>query len=51
MLLGLTVAAALAGYIAADSVDGYALCALPAGVYALTMYILIAPFILRRHIG
>lgn len=46
VLFGLTVAAALDGYIAVDSVDGYALYVLPAGVYALTMYILIAPFIL-----
>lgn len=49
VLLGLTVAAALASYIAVDTVDGYALYALPAGVYALTMYILIAPFILWRR--
>lgn len=51
VLLGLTVAAALAGYIAVDTVDGYALYALPAGVYALTMYILIAPFILWRRMS
>lgn len=49
VLLGLTVAGALAGYISVDTVDGYALYALPAGVYALTMYILIAPFILWRR--
>lgn len=50
VLLGLTVAAALASYIAVDTVDGFALYALPAGVYALTMYVLVAPFILWRRL-
>ncbi|WP_417512890.1 bile acid:sodium symporter family protein [Minwuia sp.] len=50
VLLGLTVAAALAGYIAVETVDGYALYALPAGVYALTMYIIITPFIVWRQV-
>jgi len=49
ILLGLTVAAALASYIAVETVGGYGLYALPSGVYALTMYLCIAPFILWRQ--
>jgi BASS family bile acid:Na+ symporter len=51
VLLGLTISAALATYIAVESFDGYALYALPSGVYALTMYIVIAPFIVWRRMS
>lgn len=50
MLFGLTSPRRQPATSRLDSVDGYPHYALPAGVYALTMYILIAPFIIWRQL-